>query len=178
MQEIGLVAFLELPQNSRLCWAESRSRQWEGEVIRGGAAGPKLLSVARVVTSRTRGRVQSGDTACGFSSWRAQARPGTHSQTACLTHKPRHGAGGRAALKSHYGSVGVKERDLVQAGLGWCFEREAQFGRGDATGAHAPPIDEEAAGERDRDLFRPARVGVAQFIPRPDDAAIVRLELE
>ena len=81
-------------------------------MIRGYAAGPKLLSVARMVTSRTRGRVQSGGTACRFSCWRAQARPGTHSQTACLTHKPRHGCDGQAALK-RLTEGWVKERELA-----------------------------------------------------------------
>ena len=87
--------------------------------------------------------------------------------------------GGRAALKSSNGRKEAKNVRLgLVAALGYSVEGEAKFGGGNAAGAHTPPVDEEAPGEGHRDLLAATRVGVAQFVPGPEEAAVVGLELE
>src|SRR3954470_11315712 len=105
------------------------------------AAGPKLLSVARVVTSRTRGGVQNGGAACRFSCWRAPTRPPAPLSDCVRMHKPRHGQSGRAALKGL--TEGWSQGTMRKAALGRGLEGEAQLGGGYSAAAHAPPVDEK-----------------------------------
>src|ERR1043166_5857268 len=137
-------------------------------------AGPKLLSVARVVTSRTRGRVQKRGNGLQIFLL-ASANPASRPLSDCVgrtshvTGRPR-----RAALKI----LREKWSQRTVCPSAGSLEDQAEFLGPDAAGAHAPPVDKEAPGERDRDLFAATLVGITQFFARPEDGPIVRLELE
>ena len=63
----------------------------------------------------------------------------------------------------------------VEAMGGSGRQSQAEFLRGGLAGAQAPPVDGEAAGQGDDDLFAPPGVGGGELGPPLFDQPIVRL---